>query len=164
MQKMTIATALRRIAVLKGDINRFKAQVRGSAEWQNDAKPAFDANSVMRKIQEAKTELVDLKAKIAKANIHLEGKLTLHQIVFELSEIKDTISFIEGIHAGTQKEVVTESQRHDYVDGKSVFIPVKTTQHFLFSEAEKEEELDKLRARATELNQVLERNNHTIEL
>lgn len=166
MAKHTISSALRRIAELKGDISRYKTQANSSASWQNEQKPAFSFEEVKSKLDSAKAELVGLKGRVALANCRADaGNKTLQELVFELSEVKDDITFVEGLTAGAQKEITTERREmdYDYEINKSVARTVKTVNHYIFDEKSKEQELDRLRAKASELNQMLERYNHTTD-
>jgi hypothetical protein len=144
-----------------------KQQAARSVSWLNETRPPFEFEDVNSRLAKAKIELVDLKSKIAHANTRtmVEGK-SLQQLVFELSEVKDDITFIEGLSAGAQKEITTEEKDWDYdmVTNQRVQKVTKTTHHYVFDEKGKEAVLDKLRARAAELNQALERHNHLTEL
>lgn len=166
--KHTISTALRRIAELKGDIARFKGQMTTSAHWMDDNTPAFSYEVLEAKYEKAKRELVELKSRVAVANSRTRAAdfdLTLQQLVFELSEVKDEISYLSSMPCAAKKETVVSSFVPTYTeDGKYYQKPVSQIHHWHWTEQSREEKLESLRSRAGSLNAVLEHYNHTTEI
>lgn len=175
----TIAQGLRRIKRLKGEHAVFTQRAQQSTQWVDDKKPTFEFNQMVENREKTTEELIRLKAAIARANaittVEFEDKTwTIQELVFLMAELKDQVTFYNGLHLRQEREDVEKVQRWEYNDGEEYFsvdakdkrklVKEEIVHHSALSERERVEKVDELRRCIDALNDLLESRNHTTKL
>jgi hypothetical protein len=113
---MNIAFALKEKNRITGRIKKLQTQIENSNFYKSDQPPDLDSKVLLIKLQEEWAYLIDLKTKIAKANIGIADKL------IRLAEAKAELTFWNHMTKYSQKAETT-SMRSYYIDGSSVQVP-----------------------------------------
>jgi hypothetical protein len=109
-----ISKALKEKNRITGKINKLQQQLYTFNRYEKGKTPDLDAKKVMKSLQEEWAFLIDLKTRIAKANVGIAEKL------IRLSEAKAELKFWTGfINAGPSEEV-SEVTNYDYKLGQHV--------------------------------------------
>jgi hypothetical protein len=166
MEKMTVSQALRRIAKLKGQISELRTRAAAGVSYKSADKPAFDFKECVKSIAKTQTELVDLQTRIAVANANTtltfgDQTLSLTEAIIQLQSMKGDIVWLKSLASRAQSE--TEERDYDFDDdGKRKYIPVKWTCDL--PEADRAGAVDVAQKKFDELNDEVERMNHTTQV
>ena len=110
---INISKALKEKNRIAGRISKLQSQVVAYNKYKKDSNKEFSSKELLTALQEEWAYLIDIKSKIAKANIGIADKLV------RLTEAKAELSFWNGFHSGPPKEVVSESK---YMGGQYVTV------------------------------------------
>jgi len=111
---MTINKALKEKNRIAGRISKLQTQVVKYNRYKKDSTVEFSTKELFKSLQEEWAYLIDIKSKIAKANVGISDKLV------QLTEAKAELSFWNSFgNVGPAKETIQESK---FIDGKYVFI------------------------------------------
>lgn len=109
---MTISKALKEKNRIAGRIAKLQTQVVKYNRYKKNSVVEFSSKDLLKALQEEWAYLIDIKSKIAKANIGISDKLV------QLTEAKAELSFWNSIHnVGPSEEVFLESK---YQNGQHV--------------------------------------------
>lgn len=177
--KYTISWALRRIKKLKGELSIQNERVKGSILYDKKDPPAFPYAQAVKARDEARKNLITLSTAVAVANAtntieHNGMTLPLACVLRMLQEIKAQLAEYKGMPAhGLQKEKenVREHVTEDYEDvndsdgnykgQRRVKVVNKVTIICELTQTEWAEKVAKLEKEFEDLNDKLERANHT---
>lgn len=163
----TIATALRRIKRLKGDMDTLAQRAQSSVSHVKDATPSFPFKETRTLLNSTRAELIKLRASVARANAVTvitwnEENMPLAQAINVLQEIKSEISWLRGLHirAGVER---TADWDYDESGRRSRRVD-EVTYVTSLTEVERAEELRSLADRFEQLNATVEAANHSTVL
>jgi hypothetical protein len=105
---MTIAKALKEKNRIAGRIKKLQRDIQMYNRTRDDRASDFDANQLHQELQKEIATLIDLKTKIAKANIGIVDKLV------QLAETKSQIAYWTAFRTGSASEPISESK---YING-----------------------------------------------
>jgi len=117
---MNISQALKEKNRIAGRIVKLQSQVKKYNYFTENQTQDFSSIELLRSLQEEWAFLIDIKTKIAKANVGIADKLV------KLTEAKAELTFWNGFTAGQLTEVTNERK---YVNGVVVDVPVNTGYH-----------------------------------
>lgn len=164
---MTIASALRRIKRLKGDMDALAQRAASAVSHLKDAAPAFPFKETRSLLNATRAELIQLRAAVARANatttVEWSGKpIALAEAIGQLQEIKAEISWLRGL---TIREGTTRSSEWDYDDmGRRSRRVEEVTYVTNLTEVARAKELQGLADRFEQLNARVEAANHSTTL
>lgn len=164
---MTIASALRRIKRLKGDMDALAQRAASAVSHLKDAAPAFPFKETRSLLNATRAELIQLRAAVARANatttVEWAGKpITLAEAIGLLQEIKAEISWLRGL---TIREGTTRSSEWDYDDmGRRSRRVEEVTYVTNLTEVARAKELQDLADKFEHLNALVEAANHSTTL
>lgn len=114
--KMTIARALKEKNRIAGRIAKLQSQVYKYNKNKEGTTPEYDSNELLKSLQEEWAFLIDIKSKIAKANVGIADKLVM------LTEAKAELQFWNTFsNTGPSTEVIEDMKR---VDGNYVNVEI----------------------------------------
>lgn len=162
---MNIATGLREIKRVKGEIARWTARFAQSNVFSDNEPRAYVSDEAAERLTILRQEIVRLKSQVAIANatnsISIGGaRITLAEAIFRLAEIKGSITMYSTMPALAAPTTVTTTERYTS-DGIQ---DVEVTQYCTYTIRQKDELVLELENRFRELNAVLEAANHRIEI
>lgn len=96
---MNLAQALKQKNRICGELNRLKQIFQRENARRSDSTSKVNQAEVFEKINQLTEQLVNLKAKIATANVGIYKDIEM------MSEIKSTIAYINNLHKQTGEEV-----------------------------------------------------------
>ena len=109
---MNISKALKERNRIAGKIAKLQNQVEQYNRYESNKIPDFNSLDLFKDLQIEWAHLIDLKTKIAKANVGIADKL------IQLTEAKSELAFWNGFRsAGQASETI---DKNEYVDGKIV--------------------------------------------
>ena len=110
--KMTISRALKEKNRIAGRISKLQKQVEENNRYDSNKTPDFDSCVLLEELQTEWAHLIDLKTKIAKANVGIADKL------IQLTEAKAELTFWNNFHCAGQ---ASESyDKNEYISGQYV--------------------------------------------
>lgn len=178
--KYTISQALRRIKKLKGELAQQNERVKASILYDKKDPPAFSYAQAVKARNEARTQLITLSTAVAVANanntIEHDGMtLPLACVLRMLQEIKAQLAEYKALPMHSlqkERETVRESVTEEYEDvtgtdgeykgQRRVKVVNKVTIVCEVTQAEWAEKVAKLEREFEDLNDKLERANHTV--
>ncbi len=163
MAQITIATAQRLIAKLRGRLSTLQQRAGSVCSYREDREPAFKFEEVMAERKLCRDRLLTLQSARTVANaatlVEHEGRqITLVEAVRRLEELKGEQAFYQGLEIRTLVEEVDTS---GYV-GATYQRSVKSVAwKSAVSEPERDRMLTKLSDEFEQLNGMVESLNHT---
>ncbi len=165
----TIAQALRRKKDLAGTIAQLETRARGAAQWEGDEAPEVSYESLMDRRAAAVSELVSLRARVARANattsIRLEdGKsVTLTEAVILHTELKGLIAFLGKVptQAKACKVTVRNEVAYDEETGGRKAVRIESKACVALTETAKVEQIEMLQQKLRSIDDALQDANHT---
>jgi uncharacterized protein YbjQ (UPF0145 family) len=163
--KITISQALRKIAKLKGQIGEYRIRACAGVSYRAESKPAFDFKDCMIKATEAQKELLNLQTQIAIANAKtttsVDGKniITIAEAVLKLQQMKGDIAWLKTLVARPQ--TMTEEKIREYDENTAKYIMTSVKWMCDMSESERADAVEYTQKEFDELNDAVERVNHT---
>ncbi len=115
MNTMSIAKALKEKNRTTGRITKLQKQIVANNRYKQGVEQDYNSNDLLKSLQEEWAFLIDLKTRIAKANVGIADKLIM------LTEAKAELAFWTSFRSGQPIEELKESE---YVDGKYVNVTV----------------------------------------
>jgi hypothetical protein len=112
---INIAKALKEKNRITGRITKLQKQVVDNNRYKEGVDRDYNSNDLLKSLQEEWAHLIDLKTRIAKANVGIADKLIM------LTEAKAELAFWNGFRSGQPIEETTGSE---YVDGKYVTVTI----------------------------------------
>lgn len=112
---INIAKALKEKNRITGRITKLQKQVVENNHYKEGVDRDYNSNDLLKSLQEEWAHLIDLKTRIAKANIGIADKLIM------LTEAKAELVFWNGFRSG---QPIEERDEYQYVDGKNVTVTV----------------------------------------
>ena len=165
-ERMTIASALRRIKNIKGQIAEHKSRSELGVSYTLDKVPSFRFKEEVDKYIAATNELLDLESKVAIANANtliLDGgeDITLAEAIRTLQEIKGMIAFYRDLNlkSGLEKNRVRD---WDEEENKSISRVEEITYICDLSEIERDAKIRSLQNHFEVLNNSVEDKNHVV--
>lgn len=164
---MTIASSLRRIKRLKGDMDALAQRAGLAVSHLKDATPPFPFQETRGLLDSTRVELVKLRAGVARANatttVEWEGQpITLTEAIGLLQEIKAEITWLRGL---TIREGTTRTSEWDYDDmGRRMRRIEEVTYVTHLTEVVRAKQLQDLADRFERLNALVEAANHSTTL
>ncbi|TAL50031.1 hypothetical protein EPN81_04000 [Patescibacteria group bacterium] len=157
---LTIARALRRAKTLEGRVAELTKRLSSTTTWREDAPPAFEFEATLKEHDAAVEELLQLRTGVARANatatLEFEGRtMCLTEAIRRQAELKGRLTLFAGfsLRAGVERVHVGYDERH-----RPSYEEVAHTA--VWSEPERANKLEELRARLESLNEALETANH----
>ncbi len=120
---MTIAKALKEKNRIAGRIKKLQRDIQMYNRTREDRASDFDANQLYQELQKEIATLIDLKTKIAKANIGIVDKLV------QLAETKSQIAYWTTFRTGSASEPISETK---YINGEYASVDI-TAGHIICS-------------------------------
>ena len=157
----TVSQALRRIKELKGQLAQVSTRMQTSICWTEPGnKPPYEYKRLEGQRRELVSELVTLKAKLAKTNsltnIVVAGKtMSLQMAVFILAESKAVVALLQGlgIREGEERRTVDYDINH-----RPIYETIKIVS--ALSVLERDKEVATGEEAINELNGIVEDANH----
>jgi hypothetical protein len=112
---MKIAKALKEKNRITGRIKKLQRDIQTYNRTREDRASDFDASELYRELQKEIATLIDLKTKIAKANIGIVDKLV------KLAETKSQITYWTSFRTGSTSEPISESK---YINGEYASVDI----------------------------------------
>jgi len=113
---MNISKALKEKNRITGRISKLQGQVSKYNRYKKDSVREFSSKEILKSLQEEWAFLIDIKSKIAKANVGIADKL------IQLTEAKAELSFWNTLNnIGPSEEVVAETK---YVNGSYASVDI----------------------------------------
>ena len=140
---MTISQALKEKNRITGRINTLQQQLYKFNRYNKNKTPDLDAEELMESLQKEWAYLINLKSKIARANVGIAESL------IRLSEAKAELKFWQGfVNAGPALEIVTETV-YDYsvknhVNKETPMVSVYTSKQVLENTQRVQTEIENL--------------------
>ena len=161
---LTIARGLRRAKQLKGRVAELSSRLSGTTSWKDGDKPDFTFEETLEEHDKAVAELVNLRTDIARANavgtIAFEGEtIVLTKAIRLQDELKGRITLFKGFDLRQGSDRV-----HTGYDDRSRAVYEVVTHEAVWTERDRAEKIEALRARLETLNELLEEANHTTRL
>lgn len=178
---MTVAQAIRKINALLGEIKEcdealrdcvvYRSSQEVAGEMTSLPKPAFNFDDVLKERDAFVSELIQLRAAVAKTNasmtLNLGGKeMPLLVALHECFQIKATLTMLESIPSMDQAITENVDVRHEWNESadKVVDVRVKTTTVCEFTKVQKQQEVRALRRLFANLNNAIEAANNATTL
>jgi hypothetical protein len=171
MSKLTIAQALRRVKIIKGRIAEHRSRAINSVSYEVNKQPAFNFSEEMNAMKLAQNELLDLEARIARANAVTEIQdvyagnitITLSYAIRQLQELKGWISFLKELELRTG---LTRERVSEWDDVKNDFVTFhKEVSHVSdLSEKARDELIKNYQDHFEMLNNAVEDANHKTQV
>lgn len=165
---MTVASTLRRIKRLKGNMDTLSARCASAVSYPSESKPAFLFTESRRELDATRTELVKLRAAVARANavtmVEWEGApISVAEAIGLLQEIKAEIAWLRGL---TIREGVIKTTQEDYDEAsfRSRRLVVETTYVADLKEVERAQQVENLADKFERLNALVEAANHSTRI
>jgi hypothetical protein len=112
---MTIARALKEKNRIAGKIKKLQNDIQKYNHTRDDRPSDYNSNELYEELQTQIKALIELKTKLANANIGILEKL------IQLSEVKSAISFWSNFRTGQEFEPIKDSK---YVNGEYVTVEI----------------------------------------
>ncbi|NQV88751.1 MAG: hypothetical protein HQ488_00305 [Parcubacteria group bacterium] len=161
---LTIARGLRRAKQVQGRVAEMRARLLTTTSWQKDQKPEFTFDETLASFDAAVDELVSLRTAIARANATAtvqfgDRSITLAEAIRQQAELKGRITLFQslGLRQGEERVHVGYDERSRPTHEVVVYEAVWT-------ERQRAEQIEGLRARLETLGELLEEANHTTRL
>ena len=154
MKNMNIAKALKEKNRITGRIGTLQAQVYKFNTYTKGADQDFNSNDLLLKLQEEWAFLIDLKTKIAKANVGIADKLV------QLTESKAELSFWNSFRNTGPSE--TKSNERKYIDGEWAYVEVATVN--TINSKTVQENVDRVQKRIEDLQDEIDNYNATTKI
>jgi hypothetical protein len=171
MAAMNINQALRRIAVLKGQVATWTDRLHRSLIWEDDAKPAWDYKDCAKEVAKATDEIVDLQSRVAIANAKAkvkrgDEKVSLASVISRLQQLRSLIALYKGLNVRDQWQFVEtrDVDRYNRKTGDFGTEEKKVTVNCALPEKARDEVLTNLQEEFDELNGLVESANHTVNV
>lgn len=135
---MNIAGSLKERNRIVGKINKLQSQIQKNNRYEAGQQRDFDSSELLVELEIQKAYLIDLKTKIARANVGICDKL------IQLAEAKADLVFWEGMerYSGAKKSTESRSKR---VRGEYEDVDIETFHSITSKEvAENQERCQKL--------------------
>lgn len=165
--KITIAQALRRVKKLKGQIAEHSTRAQQSVSFVQGKAPVFSFHDSVAQLNVARTEMLDLEARVAVANAKktvsdLNGnKVVLARAVRQLQELKGQIAFLRSLNL--RNETVRERETNwDDDQGKHITRVNEMTYVSDLSESDRASAIKSLQDQFETLNNTVEEANHSV--
>lgn len=171
MAAMNINQALRRIAVLKGQVATWTDRLNRSLVWEDDAKPAWDYKDCIEQVTKATDEIVVLQSSVAIANAKAkvkrgDEKVSLASVISRLQQLRSLIALYKGLNVRDQAKFVEtrDVDRYNRRTGDHGMEEKKVTINCALPERARAEVLTSLQKEFDELNGLVESANHTVSV
>lgn len=106
---MNISKALKRKKKLTTEIEKIKGLITCNNNYTEPNKPVYDVNTLLSSLDNKTTELVDLKLKLAQANIGINETIYLMaELKGKVSTLKNT-STSESVQYNGERDIVRKS-------------------------------------------------------
>jgi hypothetical protein len=167
---MNITQALRRVSAIKGELSDVSGTLVLSATYFEDAPPAYKFKELKEQRDILVSELVQLKAQVAKANavtVIEDGttKRTLISVIHELAQLKGTIELFKSVNSRPQDKGTDKDTDWEYSDdGKQIRVSTERAWTCDLPVRARDQELKKLRHRFAQLNNLVEQANASTEV
>ncbi len=160
----TVSQALRAIKRQKGRLAELTARASAVVSYEAGKKPSFDFSATRTEIGQARETLIRLESAVANANATTEvtwgdRAVTLSEAIRRLQECKAEIAWLSGL------QLKSGSERHSEIDfdedtGRNVRKQREVTYESCLTEPERVAQIEQLRLRFEELNDLVEAANH----
>ena len=173
MEKMRLSEALRTRKQLKSNLKKYSERFVKNVSYISDKEPEFSFTDDLEFYRKTTAELVQLEAKIAKANALRTVKvpenwieristdqISLAEAIRWCSEIKSEITLIKSLYLKSGSEKSKESFWDDNTD-KTVYREVETIWVSKMTEKQKDETISLLEEMFSSMDRVIERVNNS---
>jgi hypothetical protein len=119
MSKLSISQALKEKNRIAGRIVKLQAQLKNLNRMEEGKPRDFEPGDIYLKLQEEWAYLVDIKTRLAAANVGIAAAL------IKLTEAKASLAYWNGFtNAGPAKEIVSKSVRrgNEYVEEDFIYV------------------------------------------
>jgi hypothetical protein len=146
--KIKLAKALKLKNKLAGELAKIKGKVREHNSYPAENKPNYDAGELWEEYTAKSDELIDLKQRIAGANVAIYSK------IYRISELKDRLGQLRRLPTkeGTHKEL-------DWSGGERTYI--NKEYHAVFSDVDVDEMSVDLENEIERLQDEIDEYNHS---
>jgi len=171
MSKLTIAQALRRVKTIKGRIAEHRSRAINSVSYEVNKQPAFNFSEEMNAMKVAQNELIDLEARVARANAVTDIQdvhggnvtVTLAHAIRQLQELKGWIAFLKELELRTG---TTRERTSEWDDVKNDFVTFHKDVSYVsdLSEKARDESIKNCQEHFESLNNAVEDANHKTQI
>ena len=173
MEKMRLSEALRARKQLKSKLKKYSERFVKNVSYISDKEPEFSFTDDLELYRQTTAELVQLEAKIAKANALrtvnvpdnwleriFRDQISLAEAIRWCSEIKSEITLINSLYLKSGSEKSKESVWDDNIN-KAVYREVETIWVSKMTEKQKDETISLLEEMFSSMDRVIERVNNS---
>jgi hypothetical protein len=166
---MNISQALRRIAVIKGQLAMVTMRFASAVTWIDDAVPTYALDECDMSWGRLVSEQTALEAAVAIANANTkitfrDKQYTLAFTVKQLAVFKSKIALLRTLNCQPARERVDIVRDNEYLNGNYVTVTHEKKIHCAFTERERDLSVEKAQADFDELNALVEAANHTVQV
>ena len=162
---MNITNALRRIAILKGEIARWDTRLSQSIIYRETAVPAYPTAECFETLSKLTTEMLDLRQRVAIANathtITIDDEsFTLAGTILTMAEVKSRLAVLNRL--ACQATATVTLKETSYIGG--VAAQTEYTQCCDLVTRERDTRVSQLEESFQKMNALLEAANHTTKI
>ena len=163
MGTMTVSQALRRIKKIKGALTEHLDHAARGVTHLADQEPAFAFKASLELAGAARTEMLDLQASVAAANVKtivdFDGEpMSLARAARTLAELKGEIAWVRSLSVKDQSKTVEATQVYDA--RTSAYVHGSRTWTCHLAEVERVKLVTSLQDKFDRLNDLVETANH----
>lgn len=163
-ERISVSTALRRIAACKGRVAALTARVVAANVCKEDDPPAFDLVASLAERESTVYEMLRLQFAVARSNAttKLSNGLFVGEAVRGLAELKSLIDVLKKLPVKSRAVTEEKSQSYEYdmVSEKNVKVTEVTRWHCRMTTTDVAARVDALNEEFAALNALVEASNH----